>query len=72
MQVAVPLVLVLTAALLGKQHVENRSQLPLPVDPMHAVAGWPGVVAGSLVRSSRRMHCAFVCFRFRLHVSRNT
>ena len=46
---AVPLLLVLSAAMLGRQHVE-RAQAPLPVDPMHAVAGYPGVVAGSTVR----------------------
>lgn len=48
MQVAVPLALVMSAAVLGKQHVDRR-QAPLPIDPLHAVAGWPGVVAGSEV-----------------------
>lgn len=51
MQVAVPLVLVLSAAMLGHQHVERRAQAPLPVDAMHAVDDWPGVVAGSWVRT---------------------
>lgn len=53
MQVGAPLLLVLSAAALGGKHVQS-AQVPLPVDPMHAVAGYPGVVAGSVVRAPLR------------------
>lgn len=49
-QLAVPLLLVLAAVMLGKRQSSLRPEPPLPLDDLHVLDGYKGFIAGSPVR----------------------